>query len=66
MRSCENCRHIKRRPFIGGANDYDYCELRNGWPISHPVRRALTCPAYENAFKLVEGWRELHDVEVDE
>lgn len=30
------------------------------------IRRIDTCPAYENDYKLVEDWRELHDVEDDD
>ena len=66
MRSCMKCRHAKRRVRLGWAIDYDYCSVRNGWPISHPVLRALTCPAYENDYKLVDNWSELHDTEVDD
>lgn len=65
MRSCNTCRHANRRVNIVFSITRDYCKVRNGWNISHPVLRALTCPAYENDYKLVEGWREL-DGDVDE
>ena len=57
MRSCNCCRHEKlEKPvlFLNQTDNYYCCELRNGWPVSHPILRALTCPAFDNRYKLAD------------